>query len=334
MKKVLIISSSGMGDCLWGTPGIRALKKTFPEVEIDLVVNINWRSLFEFNPYLSKIFDYREKWYSQPILGIQLLGKHYDAVFIFHANRNFKRMLPWLGSLPVWCHQNLDWVPDSRRVNFNSPIHGIQRRLIMLEKLGVKSDGGQMEIFFDPNTRDKTQEILKAGSFNSKKYVYLNLGAAVESRRWMVDRFAELARRILTTTSWSIILGGGPHEKERGLTILNQLNTPRVMEVCSQPILVNANIISKAGLMVTSDTGPMHIGFSMKTPIVALFGSIRPLDSGPYEIPENLCRIIKIDQKEKDNAEGPDPGKFHFRSITVNQVWEQVEKMLQENSKE
>ena len=56
--RVLLVSTTGMGDCLWGTPGIRALKKTFPEIEIDLVVNKSWKSLFLFNPYLNKIFEY------------------------------------------------------------------------------------------------------------------------------------------------------------------------------------------------------------------------------------------------------------------------------------
>lgn len=321
-----------MGDCLWGTPGIRALKKTFPEIGIDLVVNFNWKSLFDFNPYLNQIFGYREHWYKQPLLGIKLLPRHYDAIFIFHANRNFKRMLLWLRSSPIWCHQNLAWVAESHRLKFNYPIHGIQRRLVMLEKIGVKPDGSQMEIYFDQSTLDKSQQILETGGIHPGKYVYLNLGAAVESRRWMVDRFIELAQRILKTTSWNIILGGGPKEKQRGLTVLNQLNSSRVMEVCSQPLLVNANIISKAGLMVTSDTGPMHIGFATKTPIVALFGTIPPFGSGPHEIPKNLYRIIEVDRQEKENIDDPDLGKFHFGNITVDKVWEQVEKMLQEKS--
>ena len=329
MKKVLIVSSTGMGDGLWGTPGIRALKKAFPDVIIDLVANTNWTPLFEFNPHLNKVFGYREQWYSQPILGIQLLGRHYDAVFIFHANRNFKRMLPWLRSLPIWCHQNLDWIPQSHRAKIDSNVHAIQRRLIMLGEFGVKPDGGQMEIYFDSSTLDKSQKILRDYGFSPKKYVYLNLGAAVESRRWMVDRFFELAKRILKTTSWNIILGGGPNEKTRSLTLLSQLDSPRVAEVCSQPILVNADIISKAGLMVTSDTGPFHIGFAVKTPIVALFGIISPIGSGPFEIPENLCRIIKVDEKE--NIKGEDSGEFHFGNITVDKVWEQVEKVLNEN---
>lgn len=332
MKKILIVSVTGMGDCLWGTPGIRALKKAFPEVEIDLVVNRPWRSLFEHNPYLNKIFEYQEQWYRQPFLGMQLWGKYYDAIFIFHANRNFKRLLPWFRSLPVWCHQNFDWVPESHRVKIVTAVHGIRQRLTMLEKFGVKPDGGSMEIFFDQATRDRSIKFLKAQSFSPGKYVYLNLGAAVESRRWMVERFSELASRILETTSWNIILGGGPQEKDRALTVLKQLNSPRAVEVCSQPLLTNAAIISKAGLMVTADTGPMHIGLAMKTPIVALFGTIPTVFSGPYEIPDHLCRVITIDPEDK--TEGPDRRELHFKSITVDMVWEQTEKMLAENFSE
>ena len=148
----------------------------------------------------------------------------------------------------------------------------------------------------------------------------------------MADRFTELAKRILKTTPWKIILGGGPAEKKQSLNILNQLNTSRVVEVCDQPLMVDANIISKARLMVTANTGPMHIGFAMKTPIVALFGTYFPISSGPLEIPDYLCRAITIDLERKDHVEQLDPGEFHLRSITVDKVWEQVEKVLAENS--
>jgi ADP-heptose:LPS heptosyltransferase len=333
MKKVLIVSTTGMGDCLWGTPAIRAIKKTFPDIEVDLVVNSNWKPLFEFNPHLNKIFEYHEQWYRQPLLGIQLFGRHYDKIFIFHANRNFKRMLPWLGSIPVWCHQNLDWVAEPNRIKLDIPIHGIQRRLSMLEKHGVKPDGGQMEVFFDQATMNHSQRVLQTHDLIAGKYVYLNLGASVERKRWMVERFSELAKRILDTTSWRIVLGGGGEEdKKRAFTIMKQLNSPRVMTDCSEPLRVSAAFISEAGLLVTSDTGPLHIGFAVKTPIVALFGTMSPISSGPYEIPDHLCKVITIDPEGKNCAEETNPGELHFGSITVDKVWEQVEKMIQENS--
>ena len=330
MKKVLIVSTTGMGDCLWGTPGIRALKKTFPNLDINLLVKGFWRPLFEGNPYISKILEYHKEWYRQPILGFKIFNKKYDLIFIFHSNKNFKRMLPWLPSSPIWCHQDHLWVPESNRVKIERDIHGIQRRLVMLEKFGVKPDGNQMEIFFDTLTLEKADQILQVPGFNSREFAYLNLGAAVESRRWMVDRFIELAKQFLKATSWSIILGGGPQEKKHALEALKFLNNPRVMEVCSQPIRVNANIISRAQLMVTSDTGPMHIGFATKTPVIALFGTISR-NSGPCDIPNHLFRIIKIGPVA-EAAKDQKVNKYNFEGITVNMVWKQVEYMITKNS--
>jgi ADP-heptose:LPS heptosyltransferase len=332
MKKILLVSVTGMGDSLWGTPGIRALKKAFPAVKIDLLVNRPWKSLFEHNPRLNKIFEYQSQWYLQPFAGIQLFKRSYDVIFIFHANHNFRRMLPWFRSFPVWCHQNLDWIPESHRVRIDNAAHGIRRREIMLEKFNVKPDGSQMEIFFDRVTIDSAHNFLHAHDFSPEKYVYLNLGAAVESRRWMVDRFIELASQILNTTPWNIILGGGPNEKKRAMIILNKLNTLRAIEVCSQPILVNAEIISKARLMVTADTGPMHIAFALKTRVVALFGTISPTGSGVYEVPSHLCKVVTIDPENQNSVNAESPGEFYFRSIRVERVWKQVEKMLAERS--
>ena len=202
----------------------------------------------------------------------------------------------------------------------------------MLEQFGVKPDGGQMEIFLDQADLDSSQKLLKEFNFTKGEYVYLNLGASVERKRWMVERFKELASRILKATSWNIILGGGPNDKNRAQQIAKELNTTRVMDVCSQPLMVNAGIISKAGLMVTSDTGPMHIGFAMSTPIVALFGTISPLGSGPYDIPDHLFRVITIDPESKDYVEVQDPGDLYFRCITVDQVWSKLEELLAEKT--
>jgi len=84
--------------------------------------------------------------------------------------------------------------------------------------------------------------------------------------------------------------------------------------------------------MVTSDTGPMHIGFAMKTPIVALFGTTSPLGCGPVEIPGHLFRAITIDPESKEYVEEQDPGELYFRCITVDQVWRKVEELLAEKT--
>ena len=328
-SKILVVSTTGMGDCLWGTPAIRALKKTYPKMKIDLVVNKPWKPLFDFNPYLNEIFEYRGEWYLQPFLGIKLLGKGYEAIYIFHSNRNFRRVLPWLPSVPIWCHQNFDWIPASHCMEMDAAVHGIERRLVMLKNFSVKSDGGQMEIFFDQATIDRSKQILQVQGFTSRKYIYLNLGASAEKKRWMVKRFSELASRILKKTPWNVMLGGGgPDDHKRSLAILSQLNSPRVSTDCSHSLMESASIISQARLMVTTDTGPMHIGFAVRTPVLGLFGAYSPKSTGPYEIPDSLCRVITIKPEDQISFDEENHGESHFKNITVDRVWDQMEEML------
>ena len=70
VQKFLVVSTTGMGDCLWGTPGIRELKKAFPDARIDLIVNNAWTDLFKDNPHLQNIYPYQNRWYAQLLLGI------------------------------------------------------------------------------------------------------------------------------------------------------------------------------------------------------------------------------------------------------------------------
>ena len=143
----------------------------------------------------------------------------------------------------------------------------------------------------------------------------------------------ELASQILKKTSWNIMLGGGgPDDQKRSQSVLNQLNSPRVSSDCLHSLMVSASIISQAGLIVTSDTGAMHIGLSVKTPVVALFGIKSPIGSGPYEIADHLCRVITIKQEDQVSCDEESLGESNFRHVTVDRVWGQVEKMLADKS--
>ena len=87
VQNILVVSTTGMGDCLWGTPGIRELKKAFPDTEIDLIVKKDWLDLFKHNTHLQNVYPYQNRWYAQILLGLKLLFKSkYSHIYIFHAS--------------------------------------------------------------------------------------------------------------------------------------------------------------------------------------------------------------------------------------------------------
>lgn len=316
-----------MGDCLWGTPGIRALKKSFPGAGIDLLIRPQWESLYFGNPHIRKVIPYQPQWYRQLALLPRLLGTHYDYVLIFHANKDIRRLLPRLRCSKIWAHQNLPNLRDDQILKFQEATHPILRRGAILKKLGSESDDVQMEVFLNDKDRAEANSFLKQNQMKAKEFVYLNIGASLPHKRWPEDRMVSLAKLFLENTKLGIVLGGGPEDTSAIEEIEHQLDQERVTHAFHRPLRANCALIDQARLMVTTDTGPMHIAFATKVPTIALFGPTRPEDSGPCQIDPQLCQVLQSTAMEnRDHAPVEESG--FFDSITVDTVWVKANQLL------
>lgn len=323
MKRILVVCTTGMGDALWGTPAIRALKKAHPEVEIDLLVQSSWKTLFDGNPHIQNIYAYESRWSSQLVLALRLLGRVYDCGLLFHVNKDFRRMIPFLRCPEFWAHQEFPWIESEKTLRFTGTAHGIYRRLELLKKIGVPADGSGMEIFLNEEDRRSAQDFLSQKGIGDEPFVYVNMGASLSHKRWPSERFADLTRRILKESQNAVVLGGGPAEGK----IIEEVSAQfpeRVCAVYDRSLRANSALIDRASLMVTTDTGPMHIGLALKTPMVALFGPTRPGESGPFEIDPSLCSVLSSTQDGVPLCDTRPPDMNYFDPISVEDVWATV----------
>tara|TARA_B100001123_G_scaffold309802_1_gene346315 strand:- start:362 stop:1354 length:993 start_codon:yes stop_codon:yes gene_type:complete len=303
VQNILLVSTTGMGDCLWGTPGIRELKNTYPDAQIDLIVKKEWIDLFKNNPHLEKTYPYQNRWYSQLFLGIKLLLKpKYSHVFIFHANLDFGRMKWFLKSSPIWNHQGHKWCPDQYNVKSNkrnnSPsidadLHAIERRLFMLKEIKVELKQPQMELFF--STAEKNLFSEYANNIGLKiPFMVCHIGASSADRLWKPKNFYSLTNLILKETSFNIVFGGNKEE----IKILKTLNLPdsdRIFFAFDLPLINYAYLLSRASLLVSNNTGPMHIGYAVNTPTIGIFQHVRngrPDLVGPYKLDKTFFPIV------------------------------------------
>ena len=327
-----------MGDLLWGTPAIRAINKAFPEVSIDLLLQPRWNDLFSGNPYVRQLIPYHSEWYRQ-LLGLpKLLQFKYDNVLIFHANKNISRILPWLRTSFVWSHQSTNILPslsENQIIQINKPVHGILRRIAMLEKLKVQADGTHMNIFLEDKDRADAFLFLKNNRMAPKEFIYMNIGGSSFQKQWPVDKFVSLAKLILKNTSMSIMLGGGPEATDRVSLIEKEIGLKRVTRATHLSLKKNCSLISQASILISPDSGPMHIGFALKVPTIALFwssdstGTISrnslngPDYCGPLNIDESLYTVLYGDfftrTKKEDN-----PENSFLKPILVSEVWEKI----------
>jgi ADP-heptose:LPS heptosyltransferase len=327
MKRILIVSTTGMGDSLWGTPALRALKKSFPDTDIHFLVNSHWEKLFVGNPNIDRFISYSPKWFRQPLIGLKLLRHKYDHILIFHANKDITRLLPWLRYRSLMAHQTSAWIPEKNRVRIEALVHGIQRRLILISKIGVNPDGGQMEIVFNEADRKDAHTFLDQKLLSPQNYIYINIGASGAHRRWPEDRFFALAEKILQQTNYKIILGGGPGEKQHIHDMRDKLDPKRCTDSIGVPLKTDSFIISQARLLITCDTGPMHIGFALKVPTLALFGPYNPRGTGPFDLKKNSCFMIHPTVQGEFSPE-TNFERGDLKEIGVARVWDKVQEAL------
>ena len=325
-----------MGDTLWGTPSIRAVKKKFPQVSIDLIIQPQWIALFKNNKNISNLIPYHSKWYRQILLLPSLLKSNYDHVLIFHANRDVGRILPWLRTSSVWSHQNINILPGLSKnqiVSIDKPVHGILRRITMIEKIHVPSDGTHMDIFFSDDEINEAKLFLKTHNILSKGFIYLNIGGSVLYKQWPINKFIYLSKTILQKTSLSIVLGGDSEDKSRVDDISKQLDRRRVAQASHRSLIENCALISQAQILITPDSGPMHIGYALKVPTISLFWSRNsqglqrnvlngPDYCGPLDINKSLSSVISGSFMQNELIDSKDPGTSKI--IRVEDVWNKI----------
>jgi len=332
-----------MGDLLWGTPAIRAISKALPEVSIDLLLQPGWNDLFSGNPHIRKLIPYHSQWFRQPLGLAKLLQFKYDHVLIFHANKNICRVLPWLRASFVWSHQYdetrsppiLPCLSENQIIQINKPVHGILRRIAMLEKLKVPADGTHMNIFLGEKDRADAFLFLKNNRMAPKEFIYMNIGGSSFEKQWPVEKFVSLAKLILKKTSMSIMLGGGPEATDRVSSIENEIGLKRVTRATHLSLKKNCSLISQARILISPDSGPMHIGFALKVPTIALFwssdatGTIsrNPLNGpdycGPLNIDGSLYAVLSGNFFNGTKKEY-NPENLFSKPILVSEVWEKI----------
>jgi ADP-heptose:LPS heptosyltransferase len=324
MKSLLVVSVTGMGDSLWATPAIRALKKTFPEVEINLLTNKLWVSLFENNVYLNRIFSYQPEWYQQWKTIFNLRGCKFDHMLVLHANKNFVRIQKYIDYKQVWGIQNFPWIPASHQVLNDGQVHAIQKRLRLIEEIGGKPDDSYLDLFLGEEIKREGIRFLEKKGFASNEYVYVNVGASSANKRWPDKRFSGIIERLLDETPFNVVVGVGPKEGDWVDFLVKKFNTKRVISTRKLPISIVAFIIGQSRLTITSDTGPMHLAFAQHVPTVALFGVTHPDYCGPPNPKSENCFLI-LSQEYQGHLEFPQKNHPNaFFAITEEMVWEKV----------
>jgi len=289
-EKVLVRGVNWVGDAVMTLPAIRAIRRALPHAHISLLVKPWVAALFERDPSVDEIILYREKHkglVGKLRLALELRKHRFDRAILLQ-NALDAAVLAALAGIP----RREGYARDGRGFLLSNalPYHGEDRSmhhvdyyLGLLEKLGMPSTDAEPWIFLDNEERREARERLAA---LPRPVVGINPGAAYGSaKQWLPERFAEVARRVITELGGSAVVFGGPTEAQIAADIVglfHDVPEGSFLNLAGKTTLRELVALTSAcDVFLSNDSGPMHIAYALKTPLVAVFGSTEPELTGP-----------------------------------------------------
>ncbi len=326
--RFLVISTTGIGDTLMGTPALRALRESFPQSDIHFIVYSTRRDLIAGNPHINRIFNYRNNIFSRILLYFRTRPVRYDYVLVFHANDDMLNFLRWFRY--GFC-LNRQGFEDSGNKIFSIkkyPKHSVKKRLAMVEYIGGKhSEDYRYEFHLASEPVQWAKSRLSHWGVSSGEYVVgFQLGTAGAFRRWPPESFAEVAKYLRGKYGARILINASAEEKDLVNDFAKHLGDSDFFFHGGTTLARAAALIQACSLFITPDTGPMHMAIGLGIPLLALFVPPDPEETGPLDYAKAL--VIRKDRPCDPCLVRKCPDNFCVRQISVDEVCQAADRIL------
>ena len=285
VNRFLILSTTGLGDTLWATPAIRALRKDFPISYIGVLTSPIGKALLRHNPHINELFVTKNSLFSSILpLYWELKARHITHVLTFHTSqRSILPLSAILGAQEIigtyGINKGLDFLLT--RPMQTQGMHEIQRRLAIVAEVGVHTHDSSMELFLSPEDENCAEQFLNSLQIPSYlPLIAIHPGAKDGFKQWPASHFIELGNRLTQNLGCQIIVTGSSPEKALVASIASQIKG--AAPATELPLLATAALIKRMSVMIANDTGPMHMAFAVRTPTIGLFTPTDPHLCGPY----------------------------------------------------
>jgi len=296
--KILIVRLSALGDIVHALPVLAAIRQSMPDAEVDWLVEENYASILSIAHGLRRrvIVRARQSFATPDAVSFGgLMGYHAAAKYLWNQDYDYALDLQGLIKSAVWARISFaDRVVGFDPPNLREPqaaflysqtvtpvdaTHVIQKNLSILSALDIKPEGIEMPL--TPHSSAETTAAIETAG-GPMQYIVLNPGAAWPNKRWPPERFGALAAKLHEHAGLRSLVTWGPSEKDLAATVANASSgAASLAPPTTVPDL--AVLMREAALVVSGDTGPLHIAAAMGTPLVGLYGPTWPERNGPWD---------------------------------------------------
>ncbi len=305
-RRILVIRTDLLGDVVMTLPALHALRLAYPAARIDLAVLPANVALLRDQPGIDRIIACDPEGWLGGVFNAQqraqlrgaireLRAQHYDLAIsvcgewagVVARLSGARRRVGFAGE--AYPHFLTDPVPGRR---FALGMHEVDYGLALAERAGGSvapiGDPARLPRLHVPDAaRERVRALLAArGISPDRPLVALHAGSGNgQAKRWPLPSWARLADILLDHADATVVLIGAPSDAPLAQTVLRRMHAPaRAIDLTGQTTLPElAALLQICAVVVTGDSGPLHVAEAVGTPVVALHGPTNPAESGPVD---------------------------------------------------
>jgi heptosyltransferase-2 len=338
-RNILVRGVNRIGDTVFSLPSVTALKHAFPQARLTVLAKPQVMGLFLHNPAVDETIPLEDRGRHKGLAGrwrlvLELRKRKFDLAVVLH-NCFDAALVPFLAGIP----ERIGYVKEhrgfllTRSLPFpREPVHQVDHYLALLSLIGVTAGDKVPRLFIDHGEKEWAEGFLNENTAR-RPLVGIIPSSIARTRRWFPERFASVGDRLTESTGGSVILLGGPGDAGISEAIKGHMKTRSVDATGRTGIRQLMALIEHCDLIISNDTGPMHLAWALGKPVVTFLGAadireIRPLSPKVHIINKELPCSPCIKE------ECPAGTTECLELITADEVYESAVEMLRRHGPE
>ncbi len=282
--RILIIKFGTIGDLLLMTPILPNLRAYFPDAEIDIFTLKSSRDILMDNPYVSRILTYSPGINSSWFLIKNIRKKKFDLIIDLFCNPRTALITYLSGAKYRFGYEfkGRNYAYNIKTRGRGGEVHNVDFNLDALRKLEIPIISKKLNLGINLVHKEFAEKFIKENNIKSRNIIGVCLTGEWETKKYKTNDYIILLKAInLIYDVNFILIWRNENERKECELIHNELNTNTFL-IPDSPIRYLAAIIKECDLLIGNDSGPLHMGVAVDTPVLGIYGPTKPMLQGPY----------------------------------------------------
>lgn len=277
VRKILAVRNDRFGEFLLNIPAFRALKQTFLQAKLTLVVNPSVQELAKYVEYVDEVIVWENKKHKiGEIIAFssELRKKKFDLCVIFNPSKEFN-LISFLARIPIRVGYARKWgfllthkMPD---LKYLGEKHEVEYNLELVNLIGAKTEDKKLSL----NVRDDIIDALVKG-MNTDNSVAVHPWTSDPVKQWPQQYFHLLIQRLTLELDLKVVIIGGKDELAKNIKFSSSVSGALIDLTGRTTLIQLAALLKRCKLLISGDSGPLHLASCVETPVVAIFRSDMP----------------------------------------------------------